>query len=62
MLHLRDMAPYIIGHFESQQKDTFCQGNLHGDKDFKWKNGQQGVVVHILRFLKSPRSSSCDKN
>ena len=40
MLHLRDMGPYIIGHFESQQKDTFCQGNLHQDNDFKWKNVQ----------------------
>ena len=41
MLRLRDMEQYIIGHFKSQQKDTFCQGNLHQDKVFKCENDQK---------------------
>ena len=54
MLHLRDMSPYIIGPFESQQKETFCQGNLHQDKGFKWKNVQhEGCRGHIEISKKS---------
>ena len=30
--HLRDIRQYINGYFKSQQKDNFCQGNLHQDK------------------------------
>ena len=40
MLYLRVMGQKIIGHFKSQQKDTFCQSNLHQDKVVKWKNDQ----------------------
>ena len=40
MHHLRDINQYITGHFKSQQKDTFCQGNLHRDKLSKWKTDQ----------------------
>ena len=35
MPHLRDMSQNFTGHFESQQKDIFCQSNLHQDEDFK---------------------------
>ena len=41
MLHLRDMSTYITGLFESQQKGTFGQSNLHGDKSFKSKSDEQ---------------------
>ena len=40
MIHLRDMGQNITAHFKNQQKDTFCQSNLHQDKVFKWKNDQ----------------------
>ena len=48
MFHLSDMGQYIIGHFQSRQKDTFCQGNLHQDKFFKSKTDQHiGCIGHI---------------
>ena len=62
MLHLRDMGQYIIGHIKSQQKDTFCQSNLHQDKVFKWKNDQHERRRGHLELSKSPRLPSYDKN
>ena len=62
MPHLRDMSQNFTGHFESQQKDIFCQSNLHQDKDFKWKNDQHEVTGDVLSFPKSSRSPSYDKN
>ena len=35
ILHLRNMSQNITSHFKSQQKDIFCQRNLHQVKDFK---------------------------
>ena len=48
MLHLRDMDQNITGHFKSQQKDTFCQSNLHQVRGFKCKNYQhRGCKGHF---------------
>ena len=55
MLHLRDMGQYIIGYFKSQQKDTFCQGNLHRDKASKCKNDQKRNYRGHLKFSKKSK-------
>ena len=52
MLHLRDMSQYIIGHFKSQQKDTFCQGNIRHDEFFKSKNNQHRYCIRHLELSK----------
>ena len=52
MPHLRDMSQNFTGHFESQQKDIFCQSNLHQDKDFKWKNDQHESCMGHLELSK----------
>ena len=56
------MGQNIIGHFKSQQKDTFCQGNLHQDKSINAKMVKIEIEKDILSFPKSPRSPSNDKN
>ena len=62
MLHLKDMNRYIIGHFKSQQKDTFCQGNLQQDKSSNSKMIKIEIVEDILSFPKIQRSPSKDEN
>ena len=58
VLHLGDMSSYIIGPFKSQQKVTFCQGNLHQDKSSKWKNFQhEGCRGHLELSKKSKIAS-----
>ena len=52
MLHFRDMGQNITDHFKSQQKDTFCQGNLHQDKVFKYKNDQHRDFRGYLELYK----------
>ena len=47
MLHLRDMGQNIIGHFKSQPKETFCQGNLHQDKSSNAKMINLEIVEDI---------------
>ena len=48
MLHLRDICQDITGHFESQQKDSFYQSNLHEDKSFKLKSDEhEGCKAHL---------------
>ena len=61
MLHLGVMSSYIIGPFKSQQKVTFCQGNLHQDESSKWKKFQNKGVGDILSFPKSPRLHPYDE-
>ena len=62
MLHLRDMGQNIIGHFKSQQKDTFVKATYIKIKSSNEKMINIEIVGDILNFPKSQRSPSYDKN
>ena len=49
------MIQNITGHFKSQQKDTFCQGNLHQDKESKCKTDQKINWIGHLHISKKSK-------
>ena len=55
MLYLRGICQNITGPFESQQKDTLCQSNLHEDKGFKSKSDEHESCKAYLEFSKKSK-------
>ena len=58
----KDMNFYIIGPFEKSTKTPFGSKLLTWTWKTQLRWNQKGCLGEILRFLKSPRSSSGDRN